>query len=85
VLLFNEESGQVAFRPADEHAPHAYRIRENGVNREISGRVFLKHFRIDFPQRPIHFDCRWDDQLGALIIAEPVQTPESTPENETHE
>lgn len=80
VMLFNEESGEIAFRPAEGSVSHAYRLRKNGNSRDVSGNAFLSHFGIAAPQRSRPMSCRWDEQLGALVLGESLKGPTKSSE-----
>jgi hypothetical protein len=74
VLLFNEDTNQIALRPSDGTERHAYRLREQGAQKEISGNAFIRHFRIKQVTESQQFTPQFDDQLGAVILTEPVKT-----------
>lgn len=75
VMLFNNDSGEIAFRPADKSVSHAYRLRKNGNSRDVSGNAFLSYFGIATPPRSQPIGCRWDEQLGALVLDEVLKGP----------
>jgi hypothetical protein len=69
VLMYNRDSGEIALRPADEETPHAYRLRKSGAQRAVSAVSFLRYFDLPMPERSQSYSCRWDDQVGALILS----------------
>ncbi|MFP4484621.1 MAG: hypothetical protein ACLFO1_07165 [Spirochaetaceae bacterium] len=74
VLMFNEDTNQIAIRPSDGREHYAYRLRTQGAQKEISGNAFLQHFRIRVPEQSKVFTPQFDEQLNAVILTEPVET-----------
>jgi hypothetical protein len=72
-LLFDRTANVMAFRPVDEDADHAYRLRQNGTSASsfvLSGTAFFQYYGIPLLTEARRLAARLDDGLLTVDLTQ---------------